>query len=71
MTHRRHATQRQNGHNADARRVTKQTKESRFDDDGEPVERETGTVLWDRYFETEPGTGQARRALNVLMKVSQ
>lgn len=74
MSGERYKSARKDGHNGETRRIgqrSRETRDSKFDAVGDEVDRETDAVLWDRYFETDPGTGQARRALNVLMKVSQ
>lgn len=70
---RRHASQRKNGHNGSTRRVghrAKQTVDSRFDDEGEPIKQDPEERLWKQYLdETKPGTDRAIQVLSQLKKL--
>lgn len=47
----------------------KRSTDSKFDDDGDELEDKRDLWLqWDRYFETLPGTDQARHALDRVIE---
>lgn len=64
----RHKSQRRDGVHTAARTVgsrSKQTAESKFDEDGEEIEKAGEFVAVDRYLSTTPGTQAAAEALQL------
>ena len=49
-------------------RRTPKSKDSKFDDDGHDIEQRSTDVLWNRYFETSPGSVAARVALDQVLE---
>lgn len=65
----RHASQRMDGIHTAARSVGSRpstvSAESRFDENGEPIEKASDFAAMDRYLGTRPGTESAAHALRI------